>query len=233
MTKDDPITGALVDKFFGPVINAESEQALRDWLKDQSTDDIERFLNFWNWADFRDRETILRQEIRRRKETEIEGKVGELERQRFAFLKELYDRSGGDSLPDCPAKDIGQKLGFDQAVTEKTHRYLKAEGLLEYQGMGPQVAITHQGIKEIEQALKQPAIGTDHFPANIIIVGQMTDSQISQAGATATQTLEYTAEKHGVQDKTHRKPFYKSGVFWAAVGSLAAVASVIIALIAN
>ncbi len=96
MTKDDPITGALVDKFFDPVINAESEEALRDWLKNQSTEEIERFLNYFNWTNFRDRETILRQEIRRRKETEIEGKVGELERQRFAFLKELYDRSGGD-----------------------------------------------------------------------------------------------------------------------------------------
>ncbi len=233
MTKDDPITGALVDKFFGPVINAESEEALRDWLKNQSTEEIERFLNYFNWTNFRDRETILRQEIGRRRETEIEGKVGELERQRFAFLKELYDRSGGDSLPEYPAKDIGQKLGFDQAITEKIDRYLKAEGLLEYRSMGPQVAITHQGIKEIEQALKQPAIGTDHFPANIIIVGQMTDSQISQAGATATQTIECTAKKHGVQDKTHRKSFYKSAVFWAAVGSLAAVASVIIALIAS
>ena len=75
MTKDDPITGALVDKFFGPVIDAESEQAIRNWLKDQSTEEIERFLNHFNWAKFRDRETILRQEIRRRKEAELKASM--------------------------------------------------------------------------------------------------------------------------------------------------------------
>ena len=70
MTKDDPITNALVDKFFDPVINAESEEALRDWLKRQPTAEIERFLSFWNWANFPDRETILRQELRHRAEIE-------------------------------------------------------------------------------------------------------------------------------------------------------------------
>ena len=79
-------------------------------------------------------------------------RIAELERQRFAFLKELYDRSGDGTLSDFPAKDIGQKLGFDKKLTENIHWYLKEEGLLEYLAMGPQVAITHAGIKEIEGA---------------------------------------------------------------------------------
>ena len=68
MTKDDPITSALVDKFFDPVFEAESDEALREWLRHQPLEEIERFLNFWDWANERDRETILRQEISRRRQ---------------------------------------------------------------------------------------------------------------------------------------------------------------------
>ena len=77
MTKDDPITSALVDKFFDPVINAESEEALRDWVRQQTTEEIERFLNIWNWVNFPDRETILRQELERRSKAEMDDKGGE------------------------------------------------------------------------------------------------------------------------------------------------------------
>ena len=107
----------------------------------------------------------------------LEDQVAELERQRFAFLKEVYDRSGGDSTLDFPAKDIGRKLGFDETLNEKIYQYLKAEDLLEYRGMGPQVAITHEGIKKIELASKQPESGTEHFPANVNIVQPSSESK--------------------------------------------------------
>ena len=77
MTKDDPITSALVDKFFDPVINAESDEAMRAWLRQQPKEEIERFLNFWNWTDDRDRETILQQEIGRLREAESEDRGGD------------------------------------------------------------------------------------------------------------------------------------------------------------
>ena len=72
MTKDDPIAIALIDKFFVPVINAESEEDLRGWLRQQSTEDIERFLAlFADWASFPDRRTILDQELARRRQRAV------------------------------------------------------------------------------------------------------------------------------------------------------------------
>ncbi len=158
-------------------------------------------------------------------------RVVELARQRFAFLKELYDRSGGDSTPDFPAKDIGRKLGFDEALNEKIYQYLKAEGLLDFRGMGPQVAIAHEGIKEIEQVSKQPEGGTAHFPANVVFVGQMTDSQIIQASPGASQSYEINAKPDNDHESDKKRPFYMSGVFWTAVGAIATVVGLIIALL--
>lgn len=64
----DDLQDALVDKFFDPVINAKSLEALRSWLRKQPTDEIEMFLAFFNFEDFEDRRTILDQELRRREE---------------------------------------------------------------------------------------------------------------------------------------------------------------------
>ena len=48
----DDLQDALVDKFFDPVINAKSLEALRSWLRKQPTDEIEMFLAFFNFEDF-------------------------------------------------------------------------------------------------------------------------------------------------------------------------------------
>ena len=76
MTKDDQSTRELVDHFFDPVINAASTEELRAWLKEQPYPEIERFLNFWDWTNHRDLETIIEQEMklmRRRKRWEEIG----------------------------------------------------------------------------------------------------------------------------------------------------------------
>ena len=77
MTKDDPITGALTDKFFDPVINATSDEDRRAWLRRQPSDEIERFLNFWDWTPHRDEETIVRQELWRKRRIEKFEELGE------------------------------------------------------------------------------------------------------------------------------------------------------------
>ena len=107
--------------------------------------------------------------------------------------------------------------------------YLKAEGLLDFGGMGPKVSITHEGIKEVEQVSKKPEGGTAHFPANVVIVGQMTDSQIIQASPGASRTDEVNAKPNDDHETDKKRPFYMSGVFWTAVVATATVAGAIIA----
>lgn len=132
----------------------------------------------------------------------LESEVAKLERQRFSFLKELYDRSDGSSQHGFPVRDIVQKLGLDEGVGEKILWYLKEEGLLEIRSKDPSVALTHQGVKEVEQALKQPEAGTTHFPPNVFIVGQMTHSQVSQGASVTTPTPRQMEEPNDVPGGT-------------------------------
>lgn len=64
---------------------------------------------------------------------------------------------------------------------------------MEWAYMGGGIAITHRGIKEVEQALRTPERRTEHFaPAiNLINVGQMTGS-IQQGTVSSVQVTTQT-----------------------------------------
>jgi len=58
------------------------------------------------------------------------------------------------------------------------------------------ISITHEGIKEVEQALSEPKEPTAHFlPVNVISIGHMEGSQIQQATSESTQTY-VVSEEH-------------------------------------
>jgi hypothetical protein len=113
---------------------------------------------------------------------------------RFQFLKSLYDSSGGDRFQVVNMWDLGEEFGWDRDTTNVTVQYLVGEGLIEYLTMGGGVTITHQGIRQVEDAIANPERETRYFPPviNLISVGSMVDSQIQQAspGAEQTQTKE-------------------------------------------
>lgn len=72
----------LIDLFFDPVINCESHEALRIWLKKQKTEDIRTFLDTFNFSNSRSQESILTQELetreasRNRKEKWLDRIIG-------------------------------------------------------------------------------------------------------------------------------------------------------------
>jgi hypothetical protein len=82
-------------------------------------------------------------------------------------------------------QDIGREIGLGANEAENIVDYLRNEGLVDT--TKEEVAISHNGIKEVETARKNPEKPTDHFPVNIIHVGQMIDSQIAQASPGTTQ----------------------------------------------
>ena len=101
---------------------------------------------------------------------------------RLKLLLRLYELTGGLRHKSLPLKSVAQELGLDDKATEDADQYLKDQGLIEYQAFGPQVALTHAGITEVEERLGNPEASTARFPAavNIINVGQMIGSQIHQ-----------------------------------------------------
>jgi len=116
--------------------------------------------------------------------------IEEKRKQRFQFLKRLYELSGGDKFKSFEMFEIGKELGFDKKLTANIAQYLEGEMLIEYIAFGGIIAITHNGIVEVEEALSNPDEPTEHFPAlNIISVGQMVNSQIQQASPQSIQLI--------------------------------------------
>jgi hypothetical protein len=119
--------------------------------------------------------------------------VKEIKKNRFDFLRTLYDETGGDIWKSYFIADIGRKLGFDLYKAEKIAQYLHDERLIEIMSKDRDIRILHRGIQEVEEAIENPDKPTDHFPKNVINIGTMIDSQISQASPGTTQLNILTA----------------------------------------
>ncbi|MCK4348668.1 MAG: hypothetical protein KAW47_08635 [Thermoplasmatales archaeon] len=84
---------------------------------------------------------------------------------------------------------MGNELGFDRAETDRISQYLVGEYLMEYAAQGGIIAITHQGVIEVEDALSNPEEPTQYFPpVNIINIHHMQNSQIQQGTVESTQS---------------------------------------------
>jgi len=98
--------------------------------------------------------------------------IEEKQKQRFLFLNYLYDSVSG--IQDSPINmyEVGNYLGFDIVTINNIVKYLQGEGLVNNSGYGGTitglVAITHKGIKEVDQAFKNPNAPTSKFPAHIV-----------------------------------------------------------------
>jgi hypothetical protein len=58
-----PAQQALVKRFFEPFFHWEDDEKLRGWLRQQDPDELEQFLNWFNFSSHRDRQTLGRQEL--------------------------------------------------------------------------------------------------------------------------------------------------------------------------
>jgi hypothetical protein len=117
--------------------------------------------------------------------------VEELREARFRFLKALYDAVGGSLWTWPEMHELGASLGFDHELTGRVTDYLSGEGLVQYRALGGIISITHEGIRQVEDAMSHPDRPTRYFPAvNVIHIGSMVNSSILQASPGATQTVQ-------------------------------------------
>ena len=131
--------------------------------------------------------------------------IDEIKKQRFQFLHQLWQITGGDHTKRVLTRKISDILGISENETRVIVQYLNGEKLLEITTHGFNVPsyldaslyIKHKGVMEVEQALSKPESPTPHFPAsvvNYINVGTMTNSNIAQASSGANQTITITPE---------------------------------------
>jgi hypothetical protein len=115
--------------------------------------------------------------------------IDELRKKRFQFLHRLYERTEGNEREMINMWELGNELGFDRAETDRISQYLVGEYLMEYAAQGGIIAITHQGVIEVEDALSNPEEPTQYFPpVNIINIHHMQNSQIQQGTVESTQS---------------------------------------------
>jgi len=118
--------------------------------------------------------------------------VKKLQRQRFEFLKGVYERSEGSKYQDVDVYSVGEEIGLSSGEVDRAVEYLIEEGLIKRPHFGNDVAITHRGVVEAERSLVQPDQPTDYFlPLNVIYAETIAHSQIQQATQDSTQSISY------------------------------------------
>ena len=63
--------------------------------------------------------------------------VALLRAQRFAFLIDVYQATGGSTSESVHQRDVMSRLGYDGELADKIGEFLVGEGLLEYHTFGP------------------------------------------------------------------------------------------------
>jgi hypothetical protein len=109
---------------------------------------------------------------------------------RYTVLRALYDATGGDESSFFDDDALAHRTGLGREEVANALDYLADEGLVNAL-IGGQVALTHEGIREVEQASARPAKGTAHFPPASITFHQTFNAPVGavQSGAGATANV--------------------------------------------
>ena len=133
----------------------------------------------------------------------------DIKTKRFRFLHRLYEESEGQENRFFSMFPLGADLKFDPNLTSAIAAYLKQEGLIRKEDLGSlsgrSVAITHAGIKEVENAKENPNRSTTHFsPQSInytINVQNSPNAQVMAGVSDSNQTLTLNeAQKMGLRE---------------------------------
>lgn len=109
---------------------------------------------------------------------------------RYNFLNKLYEITNGDSAYMVNMWELGKELNFNRVLTSNIVDYLIDEYLIESRALGGGIAITHDGIVEIEKLHNNPDSASEHFPAiNMIHIENMTNSAIQQGASNSNQSI--------------------------------------------
>ena len=136
-------------------------------------------------------------------------RINRREALRTRFMNELYEMADGSETNFVATKDIAERLGlvfeWGSQDYEEVHaiiRYFEEERLIKATGGGEIVNLTHSGIREVEQAHRQPDEPTQHLaPINLVSVTAhtITNSPIQQGSPGATQSLTVLSQDHKSQ----------------------------------
>ena len=133
--------------------------------------DTERALNeIMNGAELilRNAKTEQELETNKREKARMNQKVlREKEQERYRILRRIYEESKGSVIRPVSEEDLIELEGISKRDLEDIIFYLVEEGLIRNFVPGV-VAIEHLGLKEMEDSMRNPELGTKHFESTII-----------------------------------------------------------------
>jgi hypothetical protein len=99
MSMGTPAQQRLGKKFIGPFFSWADDAKLRKWLREQDPDELEQFLNWFDFSNYRDREVLGRQELGK-----LRNPIGRLSSE--GSVREDGKRISGDGTSDEQGRDI-------------------------------------------------------------------------------------------------------------------------------
>jgi len=105
-------------------------------------------------------------------------------------MKAVVDSTQGDRFNFTSLDAIAPAIGVSKEEAGSIAQYLVDQGLIEWAAFGGIIAITHLGIREMEQAEREPEIPTRYLPPfNVIHIEHMTNSMVQQGTNQSVQYL--------------------------------------------
>lgn len=95
-------------------------------------------------------------------------KVEQRERERYSLLKTIYDHAGDNTGEGIHYAEAFSKAGLDEDEGHDILEYLNHKGLIsDRTGVGG-LALSHEGILEMEQSIMHPDTPTEHFKRGVV-----------------------------------------------------------------
>jgi len=141
----------------------------------------------------------------------------ERKKNRWLMLRKFYEIAQGHADRHIiNLWEVGEELGWDRNISEATYDYLQGEGLLKAMTLGGGATITHEGVKEVENAEENPQEPTLHFPPFII---NITDTSQTVHGDRIEVQGDVigSALGHGADSKSRDINIYKQAVDRSAI----------------
>jgi hypothetical protein len=133
----------------------------------------------------------------------------ERQKNRWLMLRKVYEMTGGRSdTYFVNMYKVGEQLGWDREKTELAFDYLEGESLLKAKYLGGGIVLTHQGVKEVEEAATNPEKPTLHFPAYItnIYGDNIAGDKVmgDKIGTQINNNTEFTQISQDIKDLLNR-----------------------------
>lgn len=135
--------------------------------------------------------------------------VEQRERKRYGLLKTLYDCCGDDTTDGIHYKEAFEKAGLEDDEGHDILEYLNQKGLLSNRtGIG-WLALSHEGIVEMESSIMQPEKPTDHFGSGVAqrfyatvgVVQNASQSSVDVSQRNELKTTSLNSDQQLVQER--------------------------------